>query len=324
MFSYLLRYLLCYYVVYHQSSSKHSRMSFFSNKVLKIFGHFGVDYDFPLQINLELSRSCNLKCTFCPREQASQYGNIDFKVAKKVIDEATCLKKPTVFGLHMWGEPLLNPDIFKIIKYIKQSHSGHRVTLTTNGFLLNSKKSADLLATQIDQVIVSYHSDSSEKMKELIGRDLEKSVLDSNIKSLIKLKSQQGVNTNIVIRTFGDDVSINNFEGASREDKEYDNSAGHTPNFSRKLTVNNRWPCYRLWLTTTIAANGDITPCCVDLHHDLKLGNIKETNLKTAWSGYRLKEMRQQHIQNKFSSKCDICKGCDTWQEMADLGIRSI
>ena len=324
MFSYLLRYLLCYYVVYHQSSSKYSRISFFYYKILKTFGHLGVDYGFPLQINLELSRNCNLKCTFCPREEAIQYGNIDFEVAKKIIDEATHLRKPTVFGLHMWGEPLLNPDIFKIIKYIKQSHCGHRVTLTTNGFLLSSQRATSLLNAQVDQIIVSYHSQSPEKMKKLIGRDLEKSVLDSNIKNLIELKKQQSFNTSIVVRAFGEDISTNNFTGAKREDKEYDNSAGHTPNFSRKQSTSNRWPCYRLWLTTTIAANGDITPCCVDLHHDLKLGNIKEVNLKLAWSGHSLKEMRQEHLQNKFSSKCSICKGCDTWQEMPDLGIRSI
>ena len=74
---------------------------------------------YPFHLVLETGNICNLKCPLCPtpwREAAIPKGMLDFKSAKKIIDQFPFLLH---LNLSLWGEPLLNKEIFNIIRYAK-------------------------------------------------------------------------------------------------------------------------------------------------------------------------------------------------------------
>ena len=70
---------------------------------------------YPYRLKIESSAICNLKCTMCPHHVGLQrpLGVLKFEDFKKIHDEV----KPVYVNLTELGEPLLNPDIYKIISY---------------------------------------------------------------------------------------------------------------------------------------------------------------------------------------------------------------
>jgi len=112
--------------------------------VLNIFYKLGsqslIDYKYPTHVFIETTRACNLKCQSCPRDLGDvKAGNMKFELFRKIIDEATSFGARN-FCLHMFGEPLLHPQLIEMAKYIKVSNAHHTILLTTNGYFLDSRK----------------------------------------------------------------------------------------------------------------------------------------------------------------------------------------
>jgi radical SAM protein with 4Fe4S-binding SPASM domain len=107
---------------------------------------------------LEVSFSCNAKCSFCynPWEASSGERYPQAKVLPKtdfflIIDK---LKRWGVDTIGFsGGEPLLNQDIFEIAAYSKEQ--GIRNSLLTNGMLVENM--AKEVADNFDQVQISLH-----------------------------------------------------------------------------------------------------------------------------------------------------------------------
>jgi len=93
----------------------------------------------PLQCSLYVTDRCNLDCSYC-----TEYNNSrphptleDLKIwIRKIRDLGTM--RIALVG----GEPLLHPDIVKIVRYCREL--GFATSLTTNGFLLTRKLVAEL------------------------------------------------------------------------------------------------------------------------------------------------------------------------------------
>ena len=65
------------------------------------------------------------------------------------------LKKFKEVALHGWGEPLLHPDIFKMISYAKSL--GAKVSVITNGILLGNKME-QILASGLDSLAIGIYT----------------------------------------------------------------------------------------------------------------------------------------------------------------------
>ncbi len=76
---------------------------------------------FPLNIDVEVTNACNLRCPHCARTHdnwgKSQVGFMDMEIAKKIIQEANQEGAGGIkFSLR--GEPLLHPEIANLIKLV--------------------------------------------------------------------------------------------------------------------------------------------------------------------------------------------------------------
>ena len=111
----------------------------------------------PFKLKIECSSLCNLKCTMCPLSVGlkRKQGHLTFKNFKYIFDQVN----PPYLNLTGIGEPFLNPDLFKIIKYAKERNT--MVKLDTNATLLNKENSGKILGTGID--IISTSMDGVDK-----------------------------------------------------------------------------------------------------------------------------------------------------------------
>jgi MoaA/NifB/PqqE/SkfB family radical SAM enzyme len=100
-------------------------------------------------VNLEVTRRCNVRCSFCdywktkgPEQRLDDYGPLIHHLNPLHL---------TITG----GEPLLRPDLEKIIRGIRRQTSFVYMNLITNGSLLSLERARSLWQAGLSQLSVS-------------------------------------------------------------------------------------------------------------------------------------------------------------------------
>ncbi len=135
-----------------------------------------------LSMELELSRACNLRCIYCYASSGKPLPNeLSLPEIFSVIDQAVALgaKKIVVLG---GGEPLLYPDIFKVIDYI--SSANVQVDLFTNATLLDSHKAKALFDKNVS-ISMKLNSRDQATQDYLAGKDGTFTAIQKGMKELI-------------------------------------------------------------------------------------------------------------------------------------------
>ena len=285
----------------------------------------------PLTLMIEPTNFCNLKCPLCPtgagllgRKKAS----LGFNDFKKIFDQFV----PYIIHLRLWnwGEPLLNPEIYKMISYAKK-HDVF-VNTSTNSFFLTRENARKIVESGLDELIISLDGASEgtykkyrkkgsfssvvEAMKTIVAeKKMQKSKTPSikmqfiimkhnehEIAKAIKLAKEIGVNS-IFFKTVGMmDVSVyeplNDYLPLKKE-------------FRRDGRINEKKArnfCDYLWEEATINVDGSVVPCCRDSHNGYTFGNIFKEPFKNIWNNKRYVEFRKQVLNDK--SKIGLCNDC--------------
>ncbi|MCK5492203.1 MAG: radical SAM protein, partial [Candidatus Omnitrophica bacterium] len=120
-----------------------------------------------------VTRRCNLRCRMCQQWQTSpEILNKELTTQEwnSFIDSAYKMKAAII--IITGGEPLLRPDIFDIIKYIRIY--GISVHLCTNGTLLNEDTIKGFRLSGLDSISVSidsYLRDIHNQMRGIVCYD---------------------------------------------------------------------------------------------------------------------------------------------------------
>ena len=106
-------------------------------------------------VELEATNRCNASCQMCPRHALSRpMGSMSWDTFQKIADKFLTAGQTRVFSFSGFGEPLLNPDIGRFIAYV----SPHAETfLSTNGSLLDNARIEELLAADLNHLILSFN-----------------------------------------------------------------------------------------------------------------------------------------------------------------------
>jgi radical SAM protein with 4Fe4S-binding SPASM domain len=108
----------------------------------------------PREIQLEVTRSCNLRCRMCLVRYRDvpnrREGSMSFETFKRVVDELPDLRAITLQGL---GEPLLAPDLYAMIEYA--TARGITIGFNTNATLLTRARAERLIRARLDWLHVS-------------------------------------------------------------------------------------------------------------------------------------------------------------------------
>ena len=129
----------------------------------------------PEKLWIETTNRCNLKCGICFNKEIpdSKKGNMDLHLYKKIIDEA----QGSVYDVNLFhrGEPLLHPDIIKMIFYAKSK--GIRTRIHTNATLLVPELARDIILSGLDMISFSFDGYTKESYeKNRTGAKYEESL----------------------------------------------------------------------------------------------------------------------------------------------------
>lgn len=149
------------------------------------------------ELRISITSLCNMKCVYCHNEGNNSTAELSRELIKKLVE------KSLKFGLKSirltGGEPLLHKDINSICSDIKSVDSNLKISINTNGILID--KILDLInKNYIDRIVIGLdYFDGEISKKSPIGVP-SKTILEN----IIKIK-QTGVRVEIA-KTYNDDL----------------------------------------------------------------------------------------------------------------------
>lgn len=157
-------------------------------------------------MRISLTDNCNLRCSYCmPEGKISDIHYLPVETVLKCVESAVCLGI-TNFRL-TGGEPLIYPDIEKLITKMRNVSGVNFIGITTNGVFLSEK--ADVLKMAgTDSINVSLDTVDSDEFRKITGLNCLKNVIDgidAALDSRIKLK------INTVLRSEVDVLKMTEF-----------------------------------------------------------------------------------------------------------------
>ena len=107
--------------------------------------------DLPIWAQLNITWKCNLDCAYC-----SEYDNSkDHIPYEELIPRIDKIKElGTLHTDLIGGEPLLHPDLLRLMRYVTHHH-GMTTGMTTNGFLLTEDKLKELIDAGMGRIQMS-------------------------------------------------------------------------------------------------------------------------------------------------------------------------
>lgn len=286
----------------------------------------------PYSLTTEPTNQCNLKCIECPtgnKLSIVSKGKMNFNNYKKVIDD---VKNYIIYQmLYFQGEPFLNPDIFKMIKYSDDNKI--YTSISTNGHFLSEENATKIIKSGLKRIIISVDGITQESYEKYrVGGKLH--VVMKGIKTLVKVKKELKSKYPKVIVQFlvlshneeeipeikklCKELSVNKLEIKSAQINQTKNFnlIPKTEKYSRyknhglKFYIKSKLPnkCFRLWSTIVITWNGFILPCCFDKHNNYKMGNIINLNTLKIWSSEDFNNFRNAVLKSRKG--IEICCNC--------------
>ena len=136
----------------------------------------------PHTLILDVTNECNLCCAFCSTDnyrEKTRTDNLSYATAKKILSK---YKLADFVGFCGAGEPLLNKDLFRMIKFAKDLRM--RTYLTTNGLLLEYKHH-EIIQNCPDTLEISLKEITEEKYRTITKNKAFR--LDRMLESIEKL-----------------------------------------------------------------------------------------------------------------------------------------
>jgi sulfatase maturation enzyme AslB (radical SAM superfamily) len=280
--------------------------------------------DFPIHLDLECTRTCNLRCPMCPRTikiakgENIEEGSMDFELFKKVVDEGS---KHGLYSIKLsyLGEPLICRDVDKMVKYAK-GKGIIDVMFNTNGVLLTKEISEKLIEAGLDKLFISFDSPVKAEYESIrIGANFERVI--ENVKRFVEMRNKKGLVKPIVrvsmvvmkenlhevlnyIKLWSPIVDLIGFS-------DYVNPQGMDTKdrYTVKLENHANFVCPQLYQRLFVHWNGKIGLCCVDYDGELDLGNANDVSIRDVWLGEKMQKIRQLHNTGQWN-KVPVCAKC--------------
>lgn len=152
--------------------------------------------DLPVYVDFNTLNRCNVSCVMCPPAILHDDKDVErdhyWRLSIDEFDEA-CegLNVKTAHFVGAYAEPLLNKDIFKLIK--RAHDEGAFTAITTNATILIPRFAERLIDSGLDMMTVSLHG-ATKGTAESIMRKADFDRVISNIRNLQAEKAKRGTN----------------------------------------------------------------------------------------------------------------------------------
>ena len=291
--------------------------------------------NFPLNIEMEPTYYCNLKCPFCPRsvnlgERKDRHMNV--KVWNKILEECTNHKLPSLQMPHE-SEALMNPNFFTMLKQSNEAGI-FDIWLHTNAQMLDETNGRKLIENGLKKINISVDA-IKEKTYDILRVGGSYKKLLKNVDTFLKLKkeynasylrvrisfveqkenfsekkeffdfwkSKDGVNT----ITFQRCMDLSPFEKVDPDSKLSEIQ------LEEKYKNEKPFYCAAPWETPCIQEDGKIAPCLKPVRNhtkDFYIGDIsKGDTISDAWQSKKMNYLREIHSKGEWY-KVNMCRTC--------------
>ena len=303
----------------------------------------------PLYIQIEPAIVCNLKCKMCLApywERKTQFITLEnFKI---ILRQFPYLRKINLVGV---GEPLMNPELFDIIRFAKSRNI--RIGFTTNGMLLAKKNIENILDSNPDWVNISIDGAAKKTYENIrVGADFD--VVIANVKELTRAVKNTGIDVTIWFLGMRDNIeelplmvklvsrlgarhlnmqSVHNWGkkeweerlGAQRINSDFTklkDAVLKTERLAKESNIRFNYvnipfkkpkrTCQWPWKSCYITADGFVTPCCI---HGSDPGVINFGNIfeKSFAEIWNSSGYREFRRMLKSDEPPQICNGCTSY-----------
>ena len=268
------------------------------------------DYPLPSEVEISESGTCNRSCSFCPRSDP-EYPDIKKFISNflhnKLISELSDLNFAGTLRYSGFVEPLLDKNIFNLIKNARMKLPKSNIEMVTNGDVLNDERLIKLYESGLTKLLISIYDGPEDVEKFQLMMDKNKIPSNKYFLRHRYLPPEQD---------FGITMS---------------NRAGLMKNAEHSIAPLNKTlekPCYYPSYTFFLDYNGDVLMCPHDWGKKNILGNLEKQSFKEIWlSSIALLTRKGLIKADRNFSPCDVCdvsgdligkKHAHKWQEYFD------
>lgn len=288
--------------------------------------------DFPSQILMDITEVCNLACTHCPHPsfvKSEHYAgrHLDPALNDKMVEEVRLhgQGKTQYIRYAANGEPLVHPNGYDMIETAVR-YSGVYVTLTTNGKIMNEKRTQRLLEAGVHMIDISIDAFRPETYAKIrVKGDL--GVTQANVLRLLQWARESKSGTKVVVSFV--EQPQNAHEAADFESYWKDQGAdfviirrlhscsGAVAELAdmRRQTLQQqpRRPCLYPWERIAVNARGDLAFCPSDWVHGSYVADYRQTTIRETWQGEFYRSLRDAHRNNDYAGHA-FCAVCPDWE----------
>lgn len=292
---------------------------------------------------------CDLRCPLCPtglRQLGRPQKTMSFDTYKIILDKLG--KYAYEVSLHNWGEPFLNPDIFKMIEY---THNKNIATnLSSNFNRVTSAQIDNIISSGLEYFVISLDGTSEEvysayRVKGNFHRVME------NLCALIKRKRELKSKTPVIewqfIVTRHNQHQIEEAKKKAREigvdilrfipvglpfdaknkqelrkqwfptELEYGSQNQTGYNQIQYLQKVRRSSCFYLYRSIVINPDGSVSPCCMVYDKKYDFSNILEGEIDEIWNNEFYQSARALFSKReKLTQKSTVCSRCSMFSKV--------
>ena len=294
---------------------------------------------------------CNLRCPLCATG-AGTHQRLQRMLG--LVDYGILLDKIAPFAvtvaLHNWGEPLLNPEVFKMIRMT--SDRKIQTVMSSNLNTEYERLGEEIVASGLSRLIVSLDGVTQEVyQKYRLGGDIE--LVFDNINKIITAKNSSGLETPVIewqflvfkhneheipyAKELAERLRVDQFvcrpanfpydhysfiNQARMEEEEVtwmptDPKYWEThPGVFKRKGYLWKGACHYLYRGMSIAPDGSVSPCCYDYSNRQDFGNLKGDNLNELWNSPAYQRSRRLFAGSPATSSGTICEGCFLFQRV--------
>ena len=299
---------------------------------------------FPYHLVIETGNLCTLHCPLCPTGQGKEglpKGFLTFANFKKIIDELGDYL--LVLELYNWGEPFLNKEFFKMVRYARDRNI--IVATSSNLNIFDDKMCRELIQSGLNLLMVSLDGASQETVETYQrGNNFEK-VID-NVKKIVKEKRKLNSRTPLLqwkffvtkftekempkAKRLAKEIGVDYIEFAKilcdmsqrfflDPESQFENVKDWLPHDERYSAYDNtlkrrkealKNDCSSLWTRAVMNWDGTIFPCCNVYEKKWGFGNALKEGFTTIWNNDDYRSSRERVANGKIAMKKTICHIC--------------
>jgi radical SAM protein with 4Fe4S-binding SPASM domain len=295
-------------------------------------------HSMPMGLSIEPTTSCNLRCSECPsgmRSFTRPTGMLVQENFEKMVDQVK--RKLIWLTFYFQGEPYLNKDFLKMVKYAHQK--GLYTMTSTNAHYFTDEIAKETVESGLSRIIISMDGITQETYEQYRkGGTLEK--VKDGISKLVEWKKKLNSSTPHIVLQFivfghnehevedvkklGMEMGVDEVKLKSAQiydfsnahliasDEKYSRYKKQGDSYSIKASLMNH--CWRMWSSAVVTWDGKVIPCCFDKDAHYQVGNLDTTPFKEVWLSPAYHDFRSKVLIDRKS--IDICTNCTEGTEV--------